>query len=53
MKNKKQIKVKVPKIRKLNEKEIAKGRSSNYWQMSPEDQWAEDKSKGVLDWDGN
>jgi hypothetical protein len=39
--------------RKLNDKEKAKGRSSGYWDMSPEDQWAEDKMLGILDWDGN
>ena len=41
------------KKRKLNKKEIAKGRSEGYWDMSAEDQWAEDKRLGILDWDGN
>jgi hypothetical protein len=39
--------------RELDEKEKAKGRSANYWDMSPEAQWAEDKRLGILDWDGN
>lgn len=42
-----------PKKQELNEKERAKGRSEGYWEMSPEDQWAEDKRLGILDWDGN
>ncbi len=28
------------------------GRSENYYKMSARDQWAEDKAKGILDWDG-
>ena len=28
------------------------GRSKGYYKMSAEDQWAEDKRKGILDWDG-
>lgn len=39
--------------RQLNPKERMKGRSENYWQMSSEAQWAEDKRLGILDWDGN
>ena len=39
--------------RKLDDKERSKGRSENYWQMSAEEQWAEDKRLGILDWDGN
>lgn len=39
--------------RKLDDKERDKGRSEGYWDMSPEDQWAEDKRLGILDWDGN
>lgn len=31
---------------------IRVGRSTNYAQMSGEDQWAEDKASGILDWDG-
>lgn len=42
-----------PVTRKLNAKEKAKGRSRDYWDMSPEDQWAEDKRLGILDWDGS
>jgi len=38
--------------RKINDKEKAKGRSLNYYQMSPEEQWEEDKKLGILDWDG-
>lgn len=38
--------------RKLTDKERAKGRSEGYWEMSSEDQWAEDKRLGILDWDG-
>lgn len=38
--------------RELDELEKAKGRSSNYWQMSGEEQWAEDRRLGILDWDG-
>lgn len=40
-------------IRQLTAKERAKGRSAGYWNMSFEDQWAEDKRLGILDWDGN
>jgi hypothetical protein len=32
--------------------EIRVGRSKGYYKMSASDQWAEDKSKGILDWDG-
>lgn len=38
------------KVKKLKERE--KGRSENYWRMSAEEQWAEDKRLGILDWDG-
>ena len=38
--------------RKQSPLEIRVGRSENYYQMSGEDQWAEDKAKGILDWDG-
>lgn len=41
------------KHRKLTPQEIAKGRSASYWEMSNEDQWAEDRRLGILDWDGN
>jgi hypothetical protein len=40
------------KVRKINDLERSKGRSENYWQMSPQDQWDEDKRLGILDWDG-
>jgi len=36
----------------LTPQERAKGRSENYHSMSSEDQWAEDKRLGILDWDG-
>jgi hypothetical protein len=39
--------------RELDKKEIAKGRSLDYWQMSSRDQWDEDKRSGILDWDGD
>ena len=32
--------------------ERAKMRSPSYWFMSPEEEWAEDKRLGILDWDG-
>jgi Fe-S-cluster containining protein len=51
------MKQKEPEVKKpsreLDEKEKAKGRSSDYWDMDPRDQWAEDKRLGILDWDGN
>lgn len=49
---KKDKEVKKPS-RELDEKEKAKGRSPDYWDMDPRDQWAEDKRLGILDWDGN
>ena len=39
--------------RELDEKEKTKGRSTDYWDMNPRDQWDEDKRLGILDWDGN
>ena len=39
--------------RELDEKEKTKGRSSDYWDMDPRDQWDEDKRLGILDWDGD
>jgi len=44
-------KVSVSKGR-LTPAERAKGRSERYHEMSPRDQWEEDKSLGLLDWDG-
>lgn len=32
--------------------EAAKKRSPNYFDMSAEEQWEEDKRLGILDWDG-
>ncbi len=40
------------KPRTLTPQEIAKGRSSTYYEMTVEEQWAEDKRLGILDWDG-
>lgn len=42
-----------PETRVLTPQERSKGRTSGYWNMSFEDQWAEDKRLGILDWDGN
>lgn len=36
----------------LTPAEKAKGRSDGYHDMSPRDQWDEDKRLGILDWDG-
>lgn len=33
-------------------KERAKQRAPHYHYMSPEEQWAEDKRLGILDWNG-
>lgn len=41
-----------PAPRKITSKEKAKGRSPDYWQLDPRDQWAEDRRLGILDWDG-
>lgn len=38
--------------RELTDKEREKGRSSTYYNMTPEEQWAEDKRLGILDWNG-
>jgi len=38
--------------RKLTKAEVAVGRSKGYYDLSPEEQWAEDKRLGILDWDG-
>jgi hypothetical protein len=43
----------VIQTRELTQKEKEKGRSANYWQMTTQEQWAEDKRLGILDWDGN
>ena len=37
----------------LNEIEQKIGRSKNYYVMTPEQQWVEDKALGILDWDGS
>jgi hypothetical protein len=44
--------MKKKKARKITQKEREKGRSENYWQKSPQEQWEEDKELGILDWDG-
>lgn len=36
----------------LTPAEAAKGRSSHYYSLSPQEQWDEDKRLGILDWDG-
>lgn len=33
--------------------EAAKQRSPNHDDLSPQEQWDEDKRLGILDWDGN
>jgi hypothetical protein len=38
--------------RKLSENEKRVDRSRDYHKLSPQEQWEEDKSKGILDWDG-
>ena len=35
----------------LNDLERRVGRDPNYWQMSPEKQWEDDRKLGILDWD--
>ena len=47
------IKEGAPARQELTEKERAKGRSEGYHDLSPSDQWAEDKRLGILDWDGS
>jgi hypothetical protein len=42
----------MPKKRKLTELEKKIGRSDNYYQLNPREQWDEDKILGILDWDG-
>lgn len=39
-------------VKKISLKERRLGRSEDYYQMSPEDQWEEDSRLGLLDWDG-
>ncbi len=43
---------KKPGARALTAMERALGRAENYWQMTGREQWADDKAKGLLDWDG-
>lgn len=38
--------------KKQRELRIRVGRNESYYKMSAEDQWTEDKRKGILDWDG-
>jgi len=33
-------------------KQAAKNRSPNYENLSPQEQWEEDRRLGILDWDG-
>lgn len=48
------IENKVPSdpIRVITELERHKGRSEDYYYLSAQDQWDQDKSLGLLDWDG-
>lgn len=39
-------------VRRISELERSKGRSENFYSLSIEEQWAEDKRLGILDWDG-
>lgn len=48
----KQPKKKKEEPQKITNLERSKGRSDGYWQLSPRDQWDEDKRLGILDWDG-
>lgn len=36
----------------LTPAEEAKGRTPDYHSLSPREQWDQDKSLGILDWDG-
>lgn len=42
----------VDNVKKISAKERKLGRSEDYYQLSPEDQWEEDSRLGLLDWDG-
>lgn len=44
--------IEVGPARSISELERSKGRSENYYDLSSEQQWAEDKQLGILDWDG-
>lgn len=39
-------------FRRITELERCKGRSEEYYLLTPEQQWVEDKKLGILDWDG-
>jgi hypothetical protein len=39
--------------RKITKTERMLGRSDNYFDLSPRDQWEQDKELGILDWDGS
>ena len=39
--------------KKLSKVEKAFGRSPDYHDMTPQEQWNEDKRLGILDWDGS
>ena len=39
--------------KKLTKAEKMLGRSGAYHLMSPQEQWADDKKNGILDWDGS
>ena len=38
--------------KKITDLERSKGRSEDYYQLSAEEQWEQDKHLGLLDWDG-
>lgn len=38
--------------KQISDLERSKGRSEDYYQLSSEEQWMEDKKLGILDWDG-
>ena len=38
--------------RKINDLERRAGRSEDFYQLSAEEQWEQDKALGILDWDG-
>jgi len=42
----------MPKKRELSKLEKRVKRSESYYKLSAMEQWAEDKRKGILDWDG-
>jgi hypothetical protein len=39
-------------FREISDRERELGRSEDYYNLSAEEQWAQDKGLGILDWDG-